>query len=131
VVGGYYADRSHRRQGFVATEDNGKWTRPIPLPGLAAVNKGGFAQILSLMFGVCLIEDRQDGAGIDDDGRHAPKPLASSASIASASWGNDAGSLREQAMGYEVPELFRCATLRNAGPADSEPSPMNTTTEEP
>jgi hypothetical protein len=48
VAGGYYSDRSHRRQGFVATEENGRWGTPVPLPGLAAVNKGGFAQILSL-----------------------------------------------------------------------------------
>jgi hypothetical protein len=48
AIGGYYADRSHRRQGFVATEDNGKWTKPIPLPGLAALNTGGFAEVGSL-----------------------------------------------------------------------------------
>ena len=48
AVGGYYADRSHRRQGFVATEDNDKWTKPIPLPGLATLNTGGFAEVGSL-----------------------------------------------------------------------------------
>jgi len=64
VAGGYYADRSHRRQGFVATEDNGKWTRPIPLPGLAAVNKGGFAQILSLS---CPSPDNCTAAGYYSD----------------------------------------------------------------
>jgi hypothetical protein len=48
AVGGYYADRSHHRQGFVATEDNGNWTRPIPLPGLAVLNTGGYAEVTSL-----------------------------------------------------------------------------------
>jgi len=48
AAGGFYADRSHRRQGFVAIERNGQWSTPIPLPGLAALNKGGFAQVGSV-----------------------------------------------------------------------------------
>ena len=48
TAGGYYSDRSHRRQGFVTSEANGRWGTPIPLPGLAALNKGGFAEVSSL-----------------------------------------------------------------------------------
>jgi hypothetical protein len=32
----------------VASEDNGVWGRPIQLPGLAALNKGGSAVVGSL-----------------------------------------------------------------------------------
>lgn len=28
VIGGFYTDRSHHRQGFVTGEDNGAWARP-------------------------------------------------------------------------------------------------------
>jgi hypothetical protein len=48
AAGGFYTDRSHHRQGFVATEDNGVWDTPIPMPGLAALNKGGSAEVGSL-----------------------------------------------------------------------------------
>jgi hypothetical protein len=48
AVGGFYSDRSHHRQGFVATEHNGVWATPIPLPGLAALNKGGSAVVGAL-----------------------------------------------------------------------------------
>ena len=48
AAGGFYTGRHHREQGFVATEDNGTWDTPIPLPGLAALSKGGSAQVTSL-----------------------------------------------------------------------------------
>ncbi len=48
AVGGFYTDRSHHGQGFVTREDNGHWGTPIPLPGLAALNKGWSAEVSSL-----------------------------------------------------------------------------------
>jgi hypothetical protein len=48
AVGGFYPDRSGRRQGFVTREDNGTWGAPIPLPGLAALNKDGNAEVTSV-----------------------------------------------------------------------------------
>jgi len=48
TAGGFYADRSGRRQGFVTREDNGVSGTPIPMPGLAALNKGGSAEVDSL-----------------------------------------------------------------------------------
>ncbi len=40
---GYYADRHHHRQGFVAVERHGRWGTAIEVPGLAALNTGGTA----------------------------------------------------------------------------------------
>ena len=39
AAGGYYADHSAHRQGFVAAERNGRWGKAIEVPGLAALNK--------------------------------------------------------------------------------------------
>ena len=48
AVGGYYTDRSHHRQGFVAVERNGRWGTAIEVPGLRALNAGGSAEVGSL-----------------------------------------------------------------------------------
>ena len=37
---GSYTDRQHHSQGFVADEQNGRWSKAIEVPGLAALNKG-------------------------------------------------------------------------------------------
>jgi hypothetical protein len=48
AVGGFYTGPHHRVQAFVTTEDNGTWDTPIPLPGLAALSKGGPGEVTSL-----------------------------------------------------------------------------------
>jgi hypothetical protein len=51
AAGGLYIDRSHHYQRFVASEDNRVWGTAIPVPGLAALNKGtggGQAAYLSI-----------------------------------------------------------------------------------
>ena len=48
AAGGYYTDRTHHRQGFVAVERNGVWGTAIPVPGLKALNAGGSAEVRSL-----------------------------------------------------------------------------------
>jgi len=48
VVGGYYLDGSHNLQAFVVGETNGTWRKAIEVPGLGALNKGGFAQVWSV-----------------------------------------------------------------------------------
>ncbi len=48
AAGGYYTDRSHHRQGFVAVERNGRWGTAIAVPGLKALNAGGSAEVDSL-----------------------------------------------------------------------------------
>src|SRR6266705_2950365 len=48
AVGGYYTDASSRNQAFVASERNGLWGNAVELPGSAALNAGGNAQVLSV-----------------------------------------------------------------------------------
>ena len=47
-AGGSYASRSRRQQGFVVSQDNGVWGKAEGVPGLAILNKDGFAQINSV-----------------------------------------------------------------------------------
>ena len=47
-AGGSYANRSRRQQGFVVSQDNGVWGKAAGVPGLAILNKDGFAQINSV-----------------------------------------------------------------------------------
>ncbi len=47
-AGGTYLDASGRQQVFVAGEVKGIWRRAQEVPGTAALNKGGFAQIFSV-----------------------------------------------------------------------------------
>src|SRR5215469_7635549 len=45
AAGGNYMDRSHHLQALVISETNGTWRKAIAVPGLAALNRGGFAQV--------------------------------------------------------------------------------------
>jgi hypothetical protein len=47
AVGGDYWDR-RGQQGFVAVRRHGRWAKAIPVPGLEALNKGGFADVNSV-----------------------------------------------------------------------------------
>jgi hypothetical protein len=47
-AGGDYTDSSSREQVFVASQVNGAWHTAIELPGMAALNQGGGAQITSM-----------------------------------------------------------------------------------
>ncbi len=48
AVAGDYTDGVGHRQGFVASEKNGTWGQATEVPGLAALNQGGRAQVLSV-----------------------------------------------------------------------------------
>jgi hypothetical protein len=48
ALGGSYTGRSGHRQGFTDTERNSVWGTPVPVPGLAALNKGGAAGVGAL-----------------------------------------------------------------------------------
>jgi hypothetical protein len=50
-AGGQYQDGSRRTQAFVVGEENGVWGTAIQVPGLAALNAGGFAQISQVSCG--------------------------------------------------------------------------------
>ena len=45
TAAGSYKDCHRHWQGFVAIEKNGAWSKAIPVPGVAALNKGGNAGI--------------------------------------------------------------------------------------
>ena len=47
-AGGYYTDGSGHRQAFVAAQRNGRWGKAIEVPGTAALNKSGIAQVFSV-----------------------------------------------------------------------------------
>jgi hypothetical protein len=49
--GTYYSDASGHSQAFVVSEKNGTWGTAIEVPGLAALNTGGDAQLTSLSCG--------------------------------------------------------------------------------
>src|SRR6266851_650909 len=48
AAGGYYRDGGGHQQGFVVSERNGRWGQAIEVPGLAALNKGGNAEVSSV-----------------------------------------------------------------------------------
>jgi hypothetical protein len=51
TAGGYYTDGRGRSQGFVDVERDGHWGRAIEVPGLGALNAGGFAEVSSVSCG--------------------------------------------------------------------------------
>ena len=68
AAGGYYRHRPAHDQGFVAVERNGLWGQAIEVPGLAALNKGGQADVSSVSCasaGNCAA-----GGGYDDSDGH-------------------------------------------------------------
>ena len=51
AAGGFYSDGSGHNQAFVAVERDGRWRRAVEVPGLGALNPGGFARGLSVSCG--------------------------------------------------------------------------------
>jgi len=47
-AGGYYTDSSRHQQAFVVSETNRTWGKAVEVPGTAALNKGGDAQVGSV-----------------------------------------------------------------------------------
>ncbi len=47
-AGGSYVDSGSNSQAFVASQVNGTWHTAIEVPGTAALNQGGFAEIRSV-----------------------------------------------------------------------------------
>jgi hypothetical protein len=47
-AGGFYFDGAGHRQAFVVTQANGTWGTAQEVPGTAALNQGGSAEILSV-----------------------------------------------------------------------------------
>jgi hypothetical protein len=51
AAGGFYYDRDGNRQGFVASEAGGTWGHARAVRGLATLNSGGFAEVVSVSCG--------------------------------------------------------------------------------
>ncbi len=45
VVGGFYTDQNEHLQAFVAMERKGRWGKAVEVPGTAALNQGGNAEV--------------------------------------------------------------------------------------
>ena len=64
AAGGYFTDRRGHQQGFVVSERHGRWGQAIRVPGLATLDKGGFAQV---RFGSCPSAGDCAAGGVYDD----------------------------------------------------------------
>jgi len=51
AAGGSYLDGNGNLQGFVVSQQDGTWGNAIMVPGLAALNKAGFAEVLTTSCG--------------------------------------------------------------------------------
>jgi len=51
AAGGYYTDRAHKVQAFVAAENNGVWGKAIRVPGTGGLNLGGDAVVTPVSCG--------------------------------------------------------------------------------
>ena len=51
AAGGYYTTGSGLRQAFVVSEHSGVWGKAIPVPGLATLSAGGYADLISVSCG--------------------------------------------------------------------------------
>jgi len=73
TAGGYYGNHSKNPydvtsgRGFVVSEQNGRWGKAVQVPGLAALNKGGNAEVSSVSCsprgGCAAVGFYRDGAG--------------------------------------------------------------------
>jgi uncharacterized Fe-S center protein len=64
-AGGDYVDGSGHGQAFVVTETNGTWGTAKEVPGTAALNKGGFAELASVS---CATAGNCSAGGLYTDG---------------------------------------------------------------
>ncbi|MGO9560551.1 MAG: hypothetical protein ACLPQS_14715 [Acidimicrobiales bacterium] len=71
-AGGLYTDASHRQQGLVVNEVKGVWRTAEGVPGLKALNKGGYGQLNSVS---CTSPGNCGGGGIYSDGGYNAVPF--------------------------------------------------------
>jgi hypothetical protein len=82
-AGGYYLDGSGQQQAFVASEAGGTWANAVEVPGEAALNAGGYAQITSIS---CASEGNCSAGGAYVDGSDHQQAFV--ASQVNGTWGN-------------------------------------------
>ena len=68
AAGGSYEDRSHHTQAFVVTAKGGVWGKAQELPGLAALNKGGYSSLSAVS---CASAGNCTGGGLFTDRKGA------------------------------------------------------------
>jgi hypothetical protein len=68
VAGGSYEDGSHHTQAFVVTAKGGAWTVAQQLPGLVALNKGGYSSLSAVS---CASAGNCTGGGLYTDRKGA------------------------------------------------------------
>jgi hypothetical protein len=67
-AGGQYEDAAHHLQAFVVSQTGGTWGTAIQVPGTAALNKGGNAEVLSVSCttaGNCSVGGAYEDASVD------------------------------------------------------------------
>jgi hypothetical protein len=65
--GGYYTARSGAIRAFIAVQANGRWDAAKEVPGIAALNQGGYARIASVS---CATAARCSAGGVYTDSSH-------------------------------------------------------------
>lgn len=83
AAGGYYLDGSNHHQAYVAARKNGVWGAAVQVPGSAALNVGGNAEILSVS---CAAAGECAAGGVYTDGSGHSQALV--ASEKKGVWGN-------------------------------------------
>ena len=81
-AGGVYEDSSGHRQAFVVNETNGTWGKAEEVPGTAALNTGGFAEVASVS---CASAGNCSAGGDYIDGSGNPQAFV--VSEANGTWG--------------------------------------------
>jgi hypothetical protein len=111
-AGGYYSDSSGDEQAFAATQTDGTWGAAEEVPGTAALNTGGFAQVTSVSCvsaGNCGAGGFYLEVGTDDQ-------QAFVASETNGTWGNAEevpGTASLNSLGYAQVNSVSCASAGN------------------
>jgi len=86
AAGGFYTDGSFHTEAFVAVERSGRWGRAAEVPGSAALNAGGFAQVSAVS---CASAGNCAAGGFYRDGSRDLQAFA--ATERNGRWGRAAG----------------------------------------
>src|SRR5262249_34903920 len=85
---GFYTDSGGHQQGFVAGEQSGVWGKAAAVPGLGALNTGGYAEVASVS---CALPGNCAAGGVyDTRAAGAPQALVQHAFVVgetNGSWG--------------------------------------------
>jgi myo-inositol catabolism protein IolC len=117
AAGGLYLDGAGHGQAFVASERNGRWGKAVEIPGSAALNAGGSAQVSSLS---CASAGNCAAAGFYVDGAHRGQVFV--VSERNGRWGQAVeipGSGALNAGGIALVDSLSCASAGNCAAGGS------------